>query len=72
MSTTIPRTTVSLSKTTKDRLDKWRATGQCYDGFLCEMVSLWERTHNANITNPTGMRGHGNLPDEDKPFLHRK
>jgi hypothetical protein len=29
-------------------MDKWRATGQCYDGFLCEMVSLWEKMHNGN------------------------
>ena len=42
------RTTVSISKTTKARLDKWRATGQCYDGFLFELVSLWEKTHNGN------------------------
>jgi hypothetical protein len=45
MTTTNPRTTVAISKTTKARMDKWRATGQCYDGFLCEMVNLWERMH---------------------------
>jgi hypothetical protein len=45
MNTAIRRTTVSLNKNTKARLDKWRANGQCYDGFLCELVSLWERTH---------------------------
>ena len=48
VSTANLRTTVSVSKATKARLDKWRATGQCYDGFLCQLVSLWEQTHNGN------------------------
>ncbi len=48
MTNTRPRTTVAVSKATKARMDKWRATGQCYDGFLCEMVSLWEKMHNGN------------------------
>jgi hypothetical protein len=26
-------------------MDKWRAPGQCYDGFLIQLVSLWEKTH---------------------------
>ena len=30
-------------KITKDRLDKNRAPGQCYDGFICQLVDLWER-----------------------------
>ena len=38
------RTTVGLKQTTKDKLDKNRAPGQCYDGFICQMVELWERT----------------------------
>jgi hypothetical protein len=40
-----PRTTVAISKITKSKLDRWRATGQCYDGFLSEMVNLWEKMH---------------------------
>ncbi len=48
MSANQPRTTVSINKTTKAKLDKWRATGQCYDGFLCQLVSLWEKMHNGN------------------------
>jgi hypothetical protein len=48
MSTISPRTTVSVSKATKARMDKWRATGQCYDGFLCQIVDLWEKMHNSN------------------------
>ena len=34
---------ISLKKTTKDRLDKNRAPSQCYDGFICQLVDLWEK-----------------------------
>jgi hypothetical protein len=37
------RTTVSVTQETKARLDRWRATGQCYDGFLSQLVTLWEK-----------------------------
>jgi len=39
------RTTIGLKKTTKDKLDKNRAPGQCYDGFICQLVDLWERNN---------------------------
>ncbi len=39
-----PRTTIGLKNSTKEKLDKYRAPGQCYDGFLCQMVELWEET----------------------------
>jgi len=42
------RTTIGLKKATKIRLDHSRAPGQCYDGFLCQLISLWEETHNGN------------------------
>jgi hypothetical protein len=42
------RTTVGVKQNTKDRLDKNRAPGQCYDGFLCQMVDLWESTNSAS------------------------
>jgi hypothetical protein len=45
MSAGTPRTTVSVTEATKNRMDKWRAPGQCYDGFLIQLVSLWEKTH---------------------------
>jgi hypothetical protein len=45
MNTSNLRTTVSIKRTTKARMDKWRATGQCYDGFLCQMIGLWEQMH---------------------------
>ena len=38
-----PRTTIGLKTTTKDKLDKNRAPGQCYDGFICQLVDLWEK-----------------------------
>ncbi len=38
-----PRTTIGLKKTTKDGLDKNRAPGQCYDGFIRQLVDLWEK-----------------------------
>lgn len=38
-----PRSTIGLRKSTKARLDKSRAPGQCYDGFLCQLVEMWEK-----------------------------
>lgn len=38
------RTTIGLKRTTKDKLDHNRAPGQCYDGFIYQLVDLWERT----------------------------
>ena len=37
------RTTIGIKMTTKDKLDKNRAPGQCYDGFICQLVDLWEK-----------------------------
>jgi hypothetical protein len=48
MSSSISRTTVSVRMETKAKMDKWRASGQCYDGFLCQLVKLWEKTHHSN------------------------
>jgi len=39
------RTTIGLKTTTKNKLDKNRAPGQCYDGFICQLVDLWEKTN---------------------------
>ena len=36
------RTTIGLKKATKDRLNENRSPGQCYDGFICQLVDLWE------------------------------
>jgi len=37
------RTTVGVKQSTKDKLDNNRAPGQCYDGFICQLVDLWEQ-----------------------------
>ena len=37
------RTSIGLKKDTKGRLDANRAPGQCYDGFICQLVDLWEK-----------------------------
>jgi hypothetical protein len=39
----IIHTTIALQKETKERLDNNRAPGQCYDGFINELVEYWER-----------------------------
>jgi hypothetical protein len=50
------RTTVSISMSTKSRMDKWRAPGQCYDGFLSQLVKLWERMHRDDIEQKINSR----------------
>jgi hypothetical protein len=37
------RTTIGIIGPTKERLDKNRAPEQCYDGFICQLVDLWEK-----------------------------
>ena len=34
------RTTVGIKQSTKGKLDRNRAPGQCYDGFICQLVDL--------------------------------
>jgi hypothetical protein len=36
-------TTIAIQKNTKKKLDDNRAPGQCYDGFINELVGYWER-----------------------------
>jgi hypothetical protein len=36
-------TTIAIQKDTKERLNASRAPGQCYDGFINELVEYWER-----------------------------
>ena len=45
------RTTIGIRMVTKSKLDKNRAPGQCYDGFLCQLVDLWEQIK-SNEFNP--------------------
>ena len=47
------RSTIGFRTSTKDKLDKNRAPGQCYDGFLCQLVEMWEEAHgNGKGPNP--------------------
>ena len=39
----VKRTTIGLKANTKGKLDKNRAPGQCYDGFINQLVDLWEK-----------------------------
>ncbi len=36
-------TTIAMHKGTKERIDSIKAPGQCYDGFIKELVDYWER-----------------------------
>jgi hypothetical protein len=67
MSRPTPRTTIGLKMATKDKLDRNRAPGQCYDGFLCQMVELWELTHSVepNVWHRTW------LPEPSRPNAGR-
>ncbi len=42
-SQTDERTTIALGKDTKKKLAASRAPGQCYDGFISELIDYWER-----------------------------
>jgi hypothetical protein len=44
-----PRTTICLHSATKNKIDKFRAPGQCYDGFLCQLIEMWKETHNVRV-----------------------
>ncbi|MBN1368608.1 MAG: hypothetical protein JW954_00040 [Dehalococcoidaceae bacterium] len=39
------RATLGIKLSTKNKLDKYRAPGQCYDGFICQMLELWEEVN---------------------------
>ena len=38
------RSTIGLKVSTKRRMDECRAPGQCYDGFIQQMVDHWEKS----------------------------
>ncbi len=42
------RTTIGIRQATKNRMDDNRAPGQCYDGFIWQLVDLWESTNGKN------------------------
>ena len=51
------RTTIGLKTATKDRLNKNRAPGQCYDGFICQLVDLWERANSNRMASVVSAAG---------------
>ncbi len=51
------RTTLGVKKTTKDKLDKYRAPGQCYDGFICQLIDLWEKVKEEEISSIAAATG---------------
>ena len=50
-------TTIAIRKSTKDKLDRNRAPGQCYNGFICQLIDLWEKTGEEKIFNRAGFAG---------------
>jgi len=50
-------TTIAIWKSTKDGLDRNRAPGQCYNGFICQLIDLWEKTGEEKIFNRAGLAG---------------
>ena len=50
-------TTIAIHKSTKDKLDKNKAPGQCYNGFICQLIDLWEKTGEEKIFSRAGSAG---------------
>ena len=51
------RTTIGIKTATKDRLNKNRAPGQCYDGFIYQLVDLWERVNSNRMASVVSAAG---------------
>ena len=56
-------TTIAIWRSTKEKLDKNRAHGQCYDGFICQLIDLWEKTGEEKVFSRAGSAG-GNQGDQ--------
>jgi hypothetical protein len=50
-------TTIAIWKSTKEKLDENRAPGQCYNGFICQLIDLWERTGEEKAYGRAGSAG---------------
>ena len=50
-------TTIAIWKSTKDKLDKNRAPGQCYNGFICQLIDLWEKVGEEKAYSQAGSAG---------------
>ena len=42
-------TTIGIRNVTKDRLDKNKAPGQSYNGFIWQLVDLWEQANELGL-----------------------
>jgi hypothetical protein len=51
------RVSISLKRATKDGLDKNRAPGQCYDGFICQLIDLWEKAKEEELSRDNMLKG---------------
>ena len=53
------RASIGIRQATKDKLDKNRAPGQSYDGFLRQLIDMWEEAKKARqeyIFDPVKVR----------------
>ncbi len=50
-------TTIAIHKSTKEKLDRNKAPGQCYNGFICQLLDLWEKTVGENPLVGNGNQG---------------
>ena len=48
-------TTIAVNKATKSRLDDNRAPGQCYNGFICQLIDLWEHVKRKDFQTPSDL-----------------
>ena len=48
------RTTIGIKASTKSELDRRRAPGQCYDGFLCQLMNDWDRASGRRTGSDAG------------------
>ncbi|MDD4635312.1 MAG: hypothetical protein WC231_02155 [Dehalococcoidales bacterium] len=55
------RATLGIKLSTKSKLDKNRAPGQCYDGFICQMIELWEEVNGSRFNKPGSRSVNGNV-----------
>ena len=50
-------TTIAIWKDTEDKLGRNRAPGQSCNGFICQLVDLWEKTGEEKIFSRAGSAG---------------
>ncbi len=50
-------TSIAVWKSTKDKLDRNRAPGQCYNGFIRQLIDLWEEAGRETMSIKAGSTG---------------